>query len=304
MAEITNAHTADARNRAARNGLSLIGDITFNETGLDFRIGFATDATGRRWVLRIPRRDDVIPKIEHEARILELVRSRLPVQVPEWLVCGPDLVAYPRLNDPMAYELDSATGAARWNVDRDAPAFATSLGAVLACLHAIRVEDARAAGIATTSSEEARAGLLHDLERVKDGVGIGAELEQRCRRWLDQDSLWPAFSVLTHGDLYAGHVTARPDGRVSGIIDWSEAVIGDPAVDFAGHLATFDPNSLASLVTAYESAGGRTWPRMLEHIEERHAASAIAYGVFALDVGSAAHLAAARAQLGVDAPEP
>lgn len=39
---------------AARHGLHLSGPVVFNETGLDYRIGFATDTVGRRWVLRIP----------------------------------------------------------------------------------------------------------------------------------------------------------------------------------------------------------------------------------------------------------
>jgi macrolide phosphotransferase len=66
---------------AARHGLYLTGAVAFNETGLDFRVGFATDAAGRRWVLRIPRRDDVQPRIEREAQILDFVRRWLPIEV-------------------------------------------------------------------------------------------------------------------------------------------------------------------------------------------------------------------------------
>lgn len=67
--------------------------MAFNETGLDFRIGFATDTAGQEWVLRISRRDDVQTKIEREARILDFVKNRLSVAVPDWHVRGPDLVA-------------------------------------------------------------------------------------------------------------------------------------------------------------------------------------------------------------------
>ena len=44
-------------------------------------------------MLRIPRRDDVQPKIEREARILDFVKNRLSVEVPDWRVRCPDLVA-------------------------------------------------------------------------------------------------------------------------------------------------------------------------------------------------------------------
>ena len=292
------ALVADAQQRAAGCGLELAGDIGFEESGLDFRIGFATDTGGRRWVLRIPRRQDVIPKIEREARILDFVKARLPVQVPDWQVCQPELVAYPLLDDPMALELDGETGAVRWNIDRESPRYAASLGEVLATLHRSSVADATAAGIPRSSPEEVRANMLADVERVAHGIGMAAELEARCRRWIDDDRLWPDFSALTHGDLYAGHVTAAPDGRVSGIIDWTEAKVGDPSVDFSGHLAVFSRESLAQLVAAYAAAGGRTWPGMLEHIEARHAASPIAYGAYALETGSSEHLAGAKMQLG------
>jgi macrolide phosphotransferase len=289
---------ADAVASAARHGLHLRGDVAFNETGLDFRVGFATDVAGRRWVLRIPRRDDVQPKIEREARILDFVKPRLPVEVPDWQVRGPDLVAYPMLTDPMALVFDAETHAVTWNIDQGAESYVSSLAEVLVALHASPVSEAMAVGIPVSSPEEVRAKVRQDLERVKQEIGIGRELEVRCRRWLDDDRLWPDFSVLTHGDLYVGHVTASADARVSGVIDWTEAEVGDPAIDFAGHLATFSPESLAQLVAAYERIGGRTWPAMVEHIKERHAASPIKYGIFAISTGDAQHFAAAKAQLG------
>lgn len=289
---------ADTLALAARHGVHLAGTVTFNETGLDFRIGFATDTAGRRWVLRIPRRDDVQPKMEREARILDFVKRRLPVEVPDWQVRGPDLVAYPMLTDPMALVFDAETHAVTWNIDQEADTYVTSLAEVLVALHGSSVLEAVAAGIPALSPEDARVKVHHDLERVKHEIGVGQDLEARCRRWLDNDRLWPGFSVLTHGDLYIGHVTAAADGRVSGVIDWTEAEISDPSIDFTGHLAAFSPESLERLVTAYGLAGGHTWPTMVEHIKERHAASPIKYGIFAIDTGNPQHLAAAKAQLG------
>ncbi|THF67316.1 macrolide 2'-phosphotransferase [Pseudothauera nasutitermitis] len=298
MAEDSSRLVAETFALAARHGLHLAGAVTFNETGLDFRVGFATDTAGRRWVLRIPRRDDVRPKIEREARILDFVKQRLPVEVPDWQVRGPDLVAYPMLTDPMALVFDAGTHAVTWNIDQGAEIYVTSLAEVLVALHASPVEEAVAAGIPASSPEEARIKVRQDLERVKQEIGIGRDLEARCRRWLDSDRLWPDFSVLTHGDLYIGHVTAAADARVSGVIDWTEAEISDPSIDFAGHLAAFSPESLERLVAAYELAGGRTWPAMVAHIEERHAASPIKYGIFAISTGNEQNLAAAKAQLG------
>ncbi|MGQ5490742.1 macrolide 2'-phosphotransferase [Thauera sp. ZXT1-4] len=289
---------ADTLALAARHGLHLVGAVIFNETGLDFRVGFATDTAGRRWVLRIPRRDDVQPKIEREAQILDFVRRRLPVEVPDWRVRSPDLVAYPMLTDPMALVFDADTHAVTWNIDQEAETYVTSLVEVLVALHASPVAEAVALDIPAYSPEEVRLKVHQDMERVKQEIGIARDLEARYRCWLDNDKLWPDFSVLTHGDLYVGHVTATADARVSGVIDWTEAAISDPSIDFAGHLAAFSPESLERLVAAYELAGGRTWPAMVEHIRERHAASPIKYGIFAISTGNEQHLAAAKFQLG------
>lgn len=289
----------DTRRLAARHGLRLVGDITFNEMGLDYRVAFATDEKSQRWVLRLPRRDGMGPAIEREARILDFVRPRLPVAVPDWQVREPDLIAYPMLPDPMALVYDATTYEVTWGIDPAAAGYARSLARVLVALHAAPAAEAVAAGIPHRSPREARSKVREDLELVKASLGLSRELEDRLRRWLDDDTLWPEFTVLTHGDLYAGHVTATPDGRITGVIDWSEATVDDPSVDFAGHLAAFDEESLRTLIKAYAEAGGRTWPRMLEHVVERYAAAPIKYGAFAIATGNERHVGAAKGLLGV-----
>lgn len=179
------------------------------------------------------------------------MKHRLPVEVPDWQVRSPELVAYPMLTDPMVLDFDAETHAVTWNIDQVAEAYVTSLAEVLVALHELPVKEAVAAGIPAHSPELEREGCRLDLERVKEEIGIGRDLELRYRRWLDNDRLWPDFSVLTHGDLYAGHITATTDARVSSMIDWTEAAVSDSSIDFAGHLAAFDPESLVRLVAAY-----------------------------------------------------
>src|SRR5687768_11476239 len=59
---------------AASHGLQLsAGGASVNEAGLDYRVVMADDTTGRRWVLRVPRREDVSEGMAAEARILDLV---------------------------------------------------------------------------------------------------------------------------------------------------------------------------------------------------------------------------------------
>lgn len=283
---------------AASHGLKLIGAVEFNEMGLDYRVCFAKDRDGQDWVLRIPRRSDALPKLEYEAKVLEFVKRKISVSVPDWRIKSPELVAYLRLKDNMALTFDSKSHAVHWNIDQGSSLYIESLAKVLVELHSSSAE-AEAAGIKSCSPDAVRANILQELESVKREIGVGREQELAWRSWLDDDRLWPGFSTLVHGDLYAGHITADKDSRVSGIIDWTEAHIGDSSIDFAGHLTAFGSESLKTLIAAYADAGGRTWPMMREQIEARSSASGIRYGIFALQTGSEEHLAAARALLGL-----
>jgi len=289
----------DTLQLAARHGLDLAEKLTFNEMGLDFRVAFAVDRAGRRWVLRVPRRAELWPKIKLEASILRHVARHLPAQVPDWQICTAELIAYPMLTDPVALTFDATTHEVTWHIDQHAPNYLESLAEVLVALHGSPVAEAVAAGIHHSTPEMARAKARADLDLVKREIGVGKELEANLLRWLDDDKRWPSFTALVHGDLYAGHVTADEASRITGLIDWSEAEISDPSIDFAGHLAAFDPASLERLVQLYERAGGRTWPAMIDQVTSRHAASAIRYGLFAISTKSEEHLAGARLQLGV-----
>lgn len=56
---------------AHKSGLTIEKDsIQFNESGLDFQVVLAADANGVRWILRLPRREDVLPSLDllHESR--------------------------------------------------------------------------------------------------------------------------------------------------------------------------------------------------------------------------------------------
>lgn len=286
---------------ARRHGLVLDGNIELNDLGLDFRAGFATDEVGIAWVLRIPRRPDVFPRAENEARVLNLVKDRLPVEVPNWRIFTRELIAYPRLAGTIAVTVDPATKEPAWNIDKEAPAFATSFAQMLAALHCIDPAEAAAAGLRVLSSEGARRAFADNLDRVKREVGIGEGLWRRWRSWLDDDRSWPPFTTLVHGDLHAGHVLVGETFRATGVLDWTEAEVSDPAIDFVYHLLGFGADGLERLLTKYEEAGGQTWPGMRSHIGERLSASPVTYALFALMSGQDEHLDAARAQLGVDA---
>ncbi|CDS98980.1 MULTISPECIES: Mph(E)/Mph(G) family macrolide 2'-phosphotransferase [Sphingobacterium] len=284
---------------AEEHGLLLTENIRFNEMGIDFRVGFAIDNKGQRWLLRIPRRNDMSEQIDKEKRILHLVKKHLSVKVPDWKITSPKLIAYPLIKEKPALTVDAETYGMVWNMDKDSPNYIQSLAKSLVELHDITEEEVIKNHLKIMKPSDLRPEIDNQLKTVKSEIGISSELELRYKKWLDNDKLWPDFTQFIHGDLYAGHILTSQDGIVAGIIDWSTAHLGDPANDFSGHVTIFGEASLRKLITAYENQGGRTWGQLYEQAIERASASALAYGYFALETNDENHIMGAKVQLGV-----
>lgn len=283
---------------ALDHGLRLKDDeLSLNEMGIDFRVAIACDLHDQKWVLRIPRREDLADQIQQESKILDLVKRHLSVAVPDWKIASPRLVAYPLLENQPVITFDAKSFEVSWHIDQNENQIVSSLAKILSQLHKISVSEAVSVGAKVLSAQQARQEILDNIVEVKREIGIRAELENRWRKWVETDNYWPDFSAFVHGDLYAGHILSDRYGKISGLIDWSEAQISDPAIDFSGHLAVFGEKSLAELISEYEKCGARIWAKMFDHTCERHSASPLKYGVFALKTGLAKHLDAAKTQL-------
>ena len=281
---------------AARHGLTVDADaVHINEAGLDYRVAFVRAADGEDWVLRVPRRRDAAAKLSEERRILEFVRPRLSVAVPIWLVCSDELVAYRRLPGEPGLTLDGS-GQPVWHFDPSSPEFATALGRLIAELQAFDVDAARVAGVPVMSMSEVRSQWRADFERVRAAFEIAHPLQARWEAWFSNDRLWPERTAFTHGELYAAHVLVDGPSRIVGVLDWTTAKVGDPAVDFT-YQHMMGPAAFEATVAAYIEAGGVLLPHLAERCAELAAAAPLAYGLFALQSRNPQHRAAAAARL-------
>lgn len=273
---------------ADKNGLILQeNSLQFNESGLDFQVVLATDTDGERWILRLPRREDVLPSIDKEKRTLELIAPLLSVEVPQWTVCTDELIAYRALNGAPMGTIDPEAKAYVWEID---PAnvpdqFHQSLAKGMVSLHQISIERACAIGLPVKTAEEVRVEMKQRMDAVRSEFGVGQALWERWQNWLHNDEIWMQETALTHGDLHAGHILIDRQAQVTGFIDWTEASVADPARDFVAHYRTFGQDALSKLISAYAEAGGRTWLRMAEHVIELNATFAIELAEFALKSG-------------------
>jgi aminoglycoside phosphotransferase (APT) family kinase protein len=124
----------------------------------------------------------------------------------------------------------------------DAPWVGTTVGGFLAALHAL-------------PSERMAALVPTDLQPLDDWLREAAELyagnDLAVLRFLASPP--PAGEpdpVFSHNDLGAEHILVE-DGRITGVIDWTDAAICDRAYDFGLLLRDLGPTALDDALAAY-----------------------------------------------------
>ncbi|WP_278047039.1 phosphotransferase [Nostoc linckia] len=117
---------------------------------------------------------------------------------------------------------------------------------------------------------------------------------QRWHNWLDDHTYWLIHSALIHGDLHPGHILVD---RVTGLLDWTEASVANPATDFALYYAIFGESALSHLLQQYQQSGGQVWPRMHDRIVELYCAYLVMIAMFVLRTGEESYIELAQMML-------
>lgn len=277
--------------------------MQFNESGLDFQVVFALDESGIDWVLRLPRREDVMPRTRVEKQALDLVNQYVKsFQAPNWIIYTDELIAYKKLDGVPAGTIDHNIGNYVWEIDINnvPPSFHMSLGRVLAELHSIPSDKATEFGLIVQTPEEARKSMKQRMNDVRIKFGVGEKLWNRWQSWVNDDEMWPKKTGLIHGDVHAGHTMIDKEANVTGLIDWTEAKVTDISNDFVFNYKAFGEEGLEALIIAYKEAGGYFWPKMKEHIIELVAAYPVSIAEFAIVSGAEEYVQMAKKALEID----
>jgi aminoglycoside phosphotransferase (APT) family kinase protein len=181
-----------------------------NDDGWDFKVLILEDER----VVRVPRSAASAEDLEKEARLLPALAPALPVEVPrfEHVSREPWFVVY-RLIRGVPLKDEDPDG----------------VRAFLEALHSFDVGELAVpqpdwVGIYRRHAEDWRRVVLPLLD---------AGERRRGDALLEEIEALSGFEpALVHGDLGPSHLLCR-DGRLVGVIDWADAKIGDPAVDYA-----------------------------------------------------------------------
>lgn len=263
---------------AAEHGLDLLKQHDVDESGWDYLVLHATAANGAKWILRAPRHTDghYLPA---EGPLLDHVRPLLPIAVPDWRIRTDTLIAYERLPGVQADR--------QWTPTDDL------LGRCVALLHALPTDEPQALGVPVFDPEQQRRWIAARLAEAQEAFAIADERWRRWQDWLADTDRWPQAMVLARGDLHPQHLLVN-GGRLVGMIDWADATISDPSLDFVDPYAHLAPAVFERLLIDYERHGGHVWPGMREHIAHRASLEPVFAGLYGLETGRADMIEKAR----------
>lgn len=186
---------------------------------------------GDDMAVRLPRVAWAVGQVEAESSLLPALASRLPLAIPAPVAIGEPAGEYPW-----------HWGVYRWlpgepaTLDRlaDERQAAVALAGFIAALQRIDASRdplsgpsrfGRGAPLATRDDSTRRSiASLRDIGLLDAGAATAA--------WEDALTApaWDRPPVWLHGDLHAGNLLAN-NGRLSAVIDWGCAGVGDPACD-------------------------------------------------------------------------
>ncbi|MFJ2845243.1 aminoglycoside phosphotransferase family protein [Streptomyces griseofuscus] len=186
---------------------------------------------GTRQVLRLAPDRSASTRRRRELRLRALVRPHVPVAVPV-------SVAHADWAPGLACTLDTVVPGGTAEEHEVSAAGEADLAGLLTGLRAVPVRQAESLGVpraAPRSLEALRRMAVHAAELLAAADEFdAAPMYQLTPAGAAQLAAQPGVAVLTHHGLTGEHVVVSADGRVRGILDWTEVALGDPAEDIAG----------------------------------------------------------------------
>ncbi|MFF8972953.1 aminoglycoside phosphotransferase family protein [Streptomyces sp. NPDC014995] len=186
---------------------------------------------GTRHVLRLAPDREATVRQRRELRLRDLVRPHLPVAVPT-------SVAHGEWSPGLSYTLDTKVPGGTGEEHDVSAVGEADLAGLLGGLREVPPRHAEALGVlraAPRSLEALRRMAVAAAARLARADEFDpARLHQLTQPGAAQLAAQPATAVLVHHALRGEHLVVSADGRVRGVLDWTRAILGDPAEDIAG----------------------------------------------------------------------
>jgi aminoglycoside phosphotransferase (APT) family kinase protein len=210
-----------------------------------------------QWLFRFPRRAIAVPGVQREITVLPRLAGSLPLPIPD-----PQFVGQPTARYPWPFFgarlLPGRELAESGLADSRRAGAAASVGCFLRALHdpgLIAAEGGTGLPVdpMRRASAPIRARRAREvLDRLVDRGILSADSD--VSRLLDEADRGAAEAgplVVSHGDLHVRHLLVDRDGSATGVIDWGDLCLADPAVDLSIAYFGFAGKARADLLSAY-----------------------------------------------------
>ena len=234
------------------------------------------------YVFRFPRRRICAKLIEREVALLPSIAPHLPVAISAPSFVGPPSAEYPYVFAGYP-RIEGETACSVLLSDEARAELAVPLALFLRALHAIDTHPLVVIGVPDDEigrlDGEKRAHMTRERlralnpESVPGGDGLLAWLEAHPPSALSHHA-----RRLVHGDLYARHLMLASGARLTGVIDWGDVHLGDPAIDIAIAHLVLPASAHVAFREAYGPIDERTWS-VARYRAVYHAILEIDYGI-------------------------
>jgi aminoglycoside phosphotransferase (APT) family kinase protein len=218
---------------------------------------FVVDGT---WAVRFPRREVAVALLARELPLLEPLAPRLPLPVPV-----PQLIGRPAGGYPWPFWgarlLPGVELAAAALPDDARESLGGEVGRFLAALHDPAVARDLGEGLPQDPMRRGQPAVRGPLAREtldrlasRGGWETGSAVDRAVDDLLAAGASLPApvdEPVLVHGDFHLRHLLVTADGAATGVIDWGDTCLADPAVDLSMAFGGFAGPARAALLSAY-----------------------------------------------------
>jgi aminoglycoside phosphotransferase (APT) family kinase protein len=189
---------------------------------------------GTRYVLRFALDESGSRRQRRERALRDVIRSHLAVRVPT-------SVAFGEWAPRLTYTIDTRLPGVSAELQPVSPAGERDLARLLTGLRALSADDIAGLDLPTAPPRPLdalrKAAAAAATRLTADGVLDGVPDGTRRPPFMTGAPEWPtrpAPVAVVHNDLKGEHLLVADSGRVCGVLDWTDAVLGDPAEDIAG----------------------------------------------------------------------
>jgi macrolide phosphotransferase len=233
---------------AAIRGLEPVHTRRLEATADDVDSAVIEDNLKRQWVVRAPRNTAAGVRMDQESQLISQLMSWLPFGLPHPegtapLQTGGRAVVHRQLPGHPIRALELL----------HRPGLISAYGRAIAAIHELPIRLIEEAGLPVYSAEEYRFRRLAEVDRAAATGLVPTRLLSRWEQAVEEVGAWRFVPCCVHGDLAGDNVLA--DGEtITGVMEWSETRVADPADDLAWLAIGATEPALDAVLDAYTAA--------------------------------------------------